>query len=62
MLSLNASENGVCNNFIHLSSVSNRLMYLNLVEELESYSYLSYIYYVHYSLAMRATWMTGQWW
>ena len=37
MLSFNSSGKGVCNNFSHLSSVSNRLMVLNLVEELESY-------------------------
>ena len=28
MLSLNPSGKGVCSNFIHLSSVSNRLMFL----------------------------------
>ena len=33
MLSLNPSGKGVCSNFIHLSSVSNRLMFLNLTEE-----------------------------
>ena len=41
MLSLNPSGKGVCSNFIHLSSVSNRLMFLNLTEEFSSYEIFS---------------------
>ena len=39
MLSFNSSGKGVCNNFILLSSVSNRLMFLNLTEEFVSYEF-----------------------
>ena len=37
MLSLKPSGKGVCSNFIHFCSVSNRLMFLNLTEEFSSY-------------------------
>ena len=53
MLSLNPSGKGVCNNFIHLSSVSNRLMFLNLTEEFSSYEI--FFHWLNYNITGRMT-------